>query len=217
MTYHWMIHQIVQLASGMLAAVEKLHLRGLVHRDVKPANFCLGKGPKCNVVYLVDFGFVTDLPTKVHRAGSSLPGICNSLIEMGIDACPAAMATGAVPQETIICFKNALDLCLSHDGTKDANTNSLPGLCVLTNSLPGLCVLTSTNSTSCSQLLKLNVIINLERQNARLFYTHRATEWRIPSVAPLTLPAPVPSGASAAVPRTTARASPTASSSSGTV
>ena len=71
----------MQLASGMLAAVEKLHLRGLVHRDVKPANFCLGLGPKCNIGYLVDFGFVTDLPTKVNWAKSSLLGDCTSLKE----------------------------------------------------------------------------------------------------------------------------------------
>ncbi len=55
----------MQLASGMLAAVEKLHLRGLVHRDVKPANFCLGLDNKYSPVYLVDFGFVQDLPQKV--------------------------------------------------------------------------------------------------------------------------------------------------------
>merc|ERR1712130_734584 len=53
-----------RLASGMLAAVEKLHLRGLVHRDVKPTNFCLGLDNKYSPVYLVDFGFVQDLPQK---------------------------------------------------------------------------------------------------------------------------------------------------------
>ena len=57
--------QNVQLASGMLDAVRLLHLRGLVHRDIKPGNFCLGGSGDCSTVYLVDFGFAQPTPKKV--------------------------------------------------------------------------------------------------------------------------------------------------------
>lgn len=55
----------LQLATGMLAAVEELHSRRLVHRDIKPGNFCLGPGGQHSTVYLVDFGFVQSLPQRV--------------------------------------------------------------------------------------------------------------------------------------------------------
>lgn len=49
----------------MLEAVKELHACNLVHRDIKPGNFCLGLDADADTVYLVDFGFVLPLPTKV--------------------------------------------------------------------------------------------------------------------------------------------------------
>lgn len=57
----------MQLASGMLAALEKLHTQGFVHRDIKPANFCVAYGKDSSTVYLIDFGFVQPLPQKVQN------------------------------------------------------------------------------------------------------------------------------------------------------
>lgn len=56
---------ILQMSSGMLLALEKLHLQGYVHRDIKPPNFCLGHGKESNTIFLIDFGFVQPLPKKV--------------------------------------------------------------------------------------------------------------------------------------------------------
>ena len=49
----------------MLDAVRLLHLRRLVHRDIKPGNFCLGGSGDCSTIYLVDFGFAQPIPKKV--------------------------------------------------------------------------------------------------------------------------------------------------------
>ena len=40
----------------MIQCVHFLHDTGFLHRDVKPTNFCIGRGDKCNKVYLIDFG-----------------------------------------------------------------------------------------------------------------------------------------------------------------
>jgi len=47
---------LLLLGQQMLRRLEDLHALGIIHRDVKPDNFALGRGVQGNVVYLIDFG-----------------------------------------------------------------------------------------------------------------------------------------------------------------
>jgi casein kinase 1 len=47
---------LLLLGQQMVRRLEDLHAVGIIHRDVKPDNFALGRGVQGNVVYLIDFG-----------------------------------------------------------------------------------------------------------------------------------------------------------------
>ena len=44
------------LGIQMIDRLEYLHYRKLIHRDIKPDNFVIGRGAKSHIVYIVDFG-----------------------------------------------------------------------------------------------------------------------------------------------------------------
>lgn len=47
---------ILMLADQMIARIEYVHSKNIIHRDVKPDNFLMGSGKKGHHVYLIDFG-----------------------------------------------------------------------------------------------------------------------------------------------------------------
>jgi len=47
---------VLMLADQMLERLEVLHEKGVVHRDIKPGNFVMGRGNNSPCVYLIDFG-----------------------------------------------------------------------------------------------------------------------------------------------------------------
>lgn len=58
------------LAIKMITAVELLHAKGILHRDIKPGNFVMGRGKNGNNVYLIDYGLASSY-LDVH--GNHIP------------------------------------------------------------------------------------------------------------------------------------------------
>ena len=47
---------VLMLADQMLERIEFLHSKGLLHRDIKPDNFVIGRGENKRKIFLIDFG-----------------------------------------------------------------------------------------------------------------------------------------------------------------
>lgn len=51
------LEQTISIAINIIERLKYLHEKGLIHRDVKPANFVIGCGKNSNQLYMIDFGF----------------------------------------------------------------------------------------------------------------------------------------------------------------
>src|SRR6185437_12370144 len=47
---------VLMLGQQMISRLESVHNAGIVHRDVKPGNFVIGRGKDAKNVYVIDFG-----------------------------------------------------------------------------------------------------------------------------------------------------------------
>lgn len=70
---------VLLLADQMISRIEYIHMRELIHRDIKPDNFLMGLGKKGNVVYIIDFGlakkYVINSRTHIpYRENKNLTG-----------------------------------------------------------------------------------------------------------------------------------------------
>ncbi|EAN81733.1 casein kinase, delta isoform, putative [Trypanosoma cruzi] len=84
----------LMLAEQMIARIEFVHSKSVIHRDVKPENFLIGMGRKLHDVYVVDFGLAKeffDSCTHQHipyKEGKSLTGTaryCSINTHLGIE------------------------------------------------------------------------------------------------------------------------------------
>ena len=47
---------VLLLADQLISRIEYIHTKSFIHRDLKPDNFLMGFGRRCNQVNLIDFG-----------------------------------------------------------------------------------------------------------------------------------------------------------------
>jgi len=56
MNKQFSLKTVLMIGHQMIDRLADLHSVGIVHRDIKPGNFVMGKGDNANMVYLLDFG-----------------------------------------------------------------------------------------------------------------------------------------------------------------
>ena len=54
----------------MISRIESIHKKHILHRDIKPDNFTIGKNEKSKIVYIIDFGL-----SKKYRSSKTLQHI----------------------------------------------------------------------------------------------------------------------------------------------
>ena len=71
---------VLMIMEQLVSRIEFIHSKNLIHRDIKPDNFLVGRGKKSNIIYAIDFGLskkYRDSKTGLHipyRDGKSLTG-----------------------------------------------------------------------------------------------------------------------------------------------
>lgn len=70
---------VLLLIDQMISLIQYLHQRHLLHRDIKPDNFCIGIGENKHKLYLLDFGLAKTFILKngkhiPYKEGKSLTG-----------------------------------------------------------------------------------------------------------------------------------------------
>ena len=71
---------VLMIMEQLVSRIEFIHSKNLLHRDIKPDNFLVGRGKKSHIIYAIDFGLskkYRDSKTGLHipyRDGKSLTG-----------------------------------------------------------------------------------------------------------------------------------------------
>ena len=77
---HFSLLTCLMIVDQILTRLEYMHSKNLLHRDIKPDNFLIGKGKKANTIYAIDFGLskkYRESKTGLHipyRDGKELTG-----------------------------------------------------------------------------------------------------------------------------------------------
>ncbi|KAL4472054.1 hypothetical protein ABPG72_007103 [Tetrahymena utriculariae] len=61
---------VLMIGMQMVERIQFIHSKDVLHRDIKPDNFLMGRGRNAHIVYIVDFGLAKKLVT---RNGSHIP------------------------------------------------------------------------------------------------------------------------------------------------
>ncbi|KAF8515062.1 kinase-like domain-containing protein [Gautieria morchelliformis] len=83
---------VMMIAAQMLDRIEFAHSRGIILRDVKPENFAMGFGTRCNVLHMFDLGLAklfwdsgpdTHIPFREGRIGLGTPRYASHNVHFG--------------------------------------------------------------------------------------------------------------------------------------
>ena len=70
---------VLMVAQQMVKRVEYIHSRRIIHRDIKPDNFAIGRGKHCHRIFIIDFGLAKKFMSSdgkhiKYKDGKSLTG-----------------------------------------------------------------------------------------------------------------------------------------------